>query len=123
MTVTSQCCCTKKYVLGSIHFLEGGWARGGQGRVINFLPAKKGRVSINFGTKMRWVTINFTASRRRVTFFNKNIKVGLGDFTFVLIGTLLGHPSLLRNECSLNASYFDIIHHCSGFLVFLLFAL
>ena len=31
---------------GSIHFLEGGWAGGIQGRVINFLPAQKGRGGI-----------------------------------------------------------------------------
>ena len=28
-------------------FRRGGWAEGIQGRVINFLPAQKGRVSIN----------------------------------------------------------------------------
>ena len=33
--------------LGSIHFLEEGWAGGIQGRVMNFLLAQKGRVSIN----------------------------------------------------------------------------
>ena len=33
--------------LGSIRFLEEGWAGGIQGRVINFLPAQEGRVSIN----------------------------------------------------------------------------
>ena len=38
--------CFTKF-LGSIHFLEEGWAGGIQGRVMNFLLAQKGRVSIN----------------------------------------------------------------------------
>ena len=42
----------------SIHFLEGGWAGGIQGRVINFLPAQKGRVSINL-TQQREGSLTF----------------------------------------------------------------
>ena len=43
--------------IGSIHFLEGG-ARGIQGRVINFLPAQKGNVSINL-TQQRGRSLKF----------------------------------------------------------------
>ena len=48
-----------------------------------------------------WVAINFTASRGRVTFLPKNVKGGLGDFTFMLIGIPPVHPPL-KNECSLR---------------------
>ena len=53
--------------LGSIHFLEGGWAGGIQGRVINFLPAQKGRVSINLTQQRGGGHLNITAPRGRVT--------------------------------------------------------
>ena len=38
--------------------MEGGWARGIQGRVINFLPAQKGNVSINL-TQQRGPSLKF----------------------------------------------------------------
>ena len=51
-------------------FLEGGWAGGIQGRVINVFACPKREGQHKFDTTKRWVTINFTASRGRVTFFN-----------------------------------------------------
>ena len=42
-----------KINLGYIHFLEGVWAGGIQGRVIDFLPTQKGRVSINLTQQRR----------------------------------------------------------------------
>ena len=50
-------------------FLEGGWAGGIQGRVINFFACSKREGQHKFDTTKRF-TINFTASQGRVTFFN-----------------------------------------------------
>ena len=77
-------------VLGSIHSLEGGVGRRNPGECLFcfFLPK-------------RWVTINFTASRGRVTFFwQKNIK---GDFCIHAHrdSSSPPPPPLLKNECSL----------------------
>ena len=59
-------------VLGSIHFLEGGVGQrnSGEGHELFACPKREGRHK--FDTTKRWVTINFTASRGRVTFFNTN---------------------------------------------------
>ena len=45
-----------------------------------------------FVRRKGWVTINFTASRGGSHFLTKNIKGGLGDFTFMLIGIPPAHP-------------------------------
>ena len=61
-----------------------------------------------FVRRKGWVTINFTASRGGSHFLTKNIKGGLGDFSFMLIGIPPAHPTpptpLLKNECSLIKS-------------------
>ena len=78
--------------LGSIHFLEGGWARGNQGRIIKFLPTQKGRVSINMtqerGGSLQILPLPGQGSH----FLTKTRKGGLGDFTFMLIGIPPAHP-------------------------------
>ena len=52
---------------------------------------------------------HYTASRGRVTFFlTKNMKGGLGDFTFMLMGIPPAHPPPLpplKNECSFTKNY------------------
>ena len=45
-----------------------------------------------FVRRKGWVTINFTASWGGSHFLTKNIKGGLGDFTFMLIGIPAAHP-------------------------------
>jgi len=62
----------------------------GEGQEIFACPKREGQHK--FDTTKRWVSINFTASLGRVTFFNKNLKGGLGHFTFMLIGIPPAHP-------------------------------
>ena len=64
---------------------RGGWGGEILGRVITFLPAQKERVSINL-TQQRGGSLKFYCFSGKVTFLTKNIEVGLGDFTFMLIG-------------------------------------
>ena len=59
-----------------------------------------------FVRRKGWVTINFTASWGGSHFLTKNIKGGLGDFTFMLIGIPPAHHPLLKNECSLTPTIF-----------------
>ena len=70
----------------------------GEGHEIFARPQREGQHK--FDAKKRWVSINFTASLGRVTFFDKSIKGGLGNFTFMLIGLPPARP-FLKNECSL----------------------
>ena len=63
----------------------------GKGQEIFAYPKREGQHK--FDTAKRWLSINFTASLGRVTFFNKNIKGGLGHFTVMLIGIPPAHPA------------------------------
>ena len=63
----------------------------GKGQEIFAYPKREGQHK--FDTAKRWLSINFTASLGRVTFFNKNIKGGLGYFTVMLIGIPPAHPA------------------------------
>ena len=106
---------TSKYLhnqLGSIHFLDEGMGRRNSGRVINFLPAQKGRVSINL-TQQRVGHLNFTAFQGRVTFFNKKHKGRAGRFYIHAHRDSCGPPPLLKNECSLNVIHPQLIHYIS----------
>ena len=69
-------------------FLERGMGRrnSGEGHYLFACPKREGQHK--FYTTKWWVTIKFTASRGRVTFF----KGGPGDFTFMLIGIPQAHP-------------------------------
>ena len=73
-------------------FLEAGWAGGIQRRVIDFFACPKREGQHKFDTTKRWVTLNFTASQGRVTFFNTKYKGRAGRFTFTLIGIPLAQP-------------------------------
>ena len=81
-------------------------SKGGiQGRVINFLPAKKRRVSIKCDTTKRGVTINFTASQGRVTFLKKKYKGRAGRFYIHAHSGLSSPRSLQKKKCSLKWFY------------------
>mgnify|MGYP000362127276 CR=1 FL=1 len=81
-----------RFLIREHSFLVGGVGRrnSGEGHKLFACPKREGHHK--FGTPKRCVTINFTTSRGRVTFFNKNIKGGLRDFTFMLIGIPPAHP-------------------------------
>ena len=94
-------------VLGSIHFLEGGVGprNPGEGHLLFARPEGEGQHK--FDTTKRWVTINFTASRGRVTFFNKKYKGRAGRFYIHAHrdSSSPPMPPLLKNECSQFATY------------------
>ena len=56
-----------------------------------------------FVRRKGWVTINFTASRGRVTFFNKKYKGRVGRFYIHAHRDSSSPAPLLKNECSLRA--------------------
>ena len=66
------------------------------------MPAQKGRVGINLtqqrGGSLKIVPLPGEGSH----FLTQNIKGGLGDFTFMLIGIPPAHPALLKSECPLK---------------------
>ena len=51
-------------------FRRGGGPEGFRGGSLTFCPPKR-EGQHKFDTKKRWVTLSFTASRGRITFFNK----------------------------------------------------
>ena len=64
--------------------------------VINFLPAQKGRVSINLTQQRGWSLLISLLPRGRSQFLTKNIMGGLRDFTFMLIGIPPAHTPFLK---------------------------
>ena len=74
-------------------FRRGGGPEEFRGRsLLNFLPAQKGRVSKNL-TQQREGSLKFYCFPGGGSLFlTKNIKGGLGDFTFMLIGIPPAHP-------------------------------
>ena len=76
--------------------------RRNSGGVINFFACPKREGEHKFDTTKRKVTLNFTASRGRVTFFNKKYKGRPGRFYIHAHRDSSGPPWLLQNECSLD---------------------
>ena len=63
------------HIVGENSFFRrgGGWARGIQGRVINFLPAQKGKVSINL-TQQRGGSLKCYCFLGQAHFFKQKIE-------------------------------------------------
>ena len=70
-------------------------------RQVGWAGGIQGRVSINL-TQQIGGHLNFTASRKRVTFFNKKYKGRAGRFYIHAHRDSCSPPPPLKNECSLN---------------------
>jgi len=63
---------------------------------MNFLPAQKGRVSISLTQQREGSLEILLLPAGESHFLTKNIKGGLGDFTFLLTGIPLAHPHFYK---------------------------
>ena len=80
----------------------------GEGHLLFACPKREGQHK--FDTTKRWVTINFTASRGRVIFFNTKYKGRARRFYIHAHGDSSGPPRpLLTNECSLRMRYHNFL--------------
>jgi len=80
----------------------------GEGHYLFACPKREGQHK--FYTTKWWVTINFTASRGRVTFFNTKYKGRAGRFYIHAHRDSSGPPPLLKNECSLNGIILNLFY-------------